>query len=369
MIGALLPEERFAKRRGVTRRLAKALASIPFLLALAPGCGGKAPAVSPDNPTEKPIDVTRGLGKIEADARALSPLVHSDLARRFLAAAKALPKIAPRMLHRDASTKRVVGAAAWANLEDREGFLNFPVDEEFFYNTKYGSPLAYARALDVLADAGATLAAGSAFFDFGYGGIGHLRLLASLGVRAVGVDVDPVLAALYAEPGDQGPIPGIEGPAGSLRLVHGSFPGDEAVAAQVSGPFDVIVSKNVLKKGYIHPDRPADEKFLIKLGVSDEVFLSAVAQRLRPGGFFLIYNICPAPSPPDKPFLPWSDGRSPFSREAFEAAGFSVRIFDRDDTEAIRKMGHALGWDRGEDAMDLEHDLSVIFTLVEKRGG
>ncbi len=30
-------------------------------------------------------------------------------------------------------------------------------------------------------------------------------------------------------------------------------------------------------------------------------------------------------------------------------------------------MAKLLEWDKGEDAMDLEHDLSVLYTLVEKR--
>src|SRR5207249_4308788 len=100
--------------------------------------------------------------------------------------------------------------------------------------------------------------------DFGYGYLGHLRLLASLGFDAVGVEVDPMLDALYAEPGDQGSIPGFGGArAGSLHVLHGRFPADAAVTRAVGSGYDVIVSKNVLKKGYIHPDRPADEKKLI----------------------------------------------------------------------------------------------------------
>ena len=33
---------------------------------------------------------------------------------------------------------------------------------------------------------------------------------------------------------------------------------------------------------------------------------------------------------------------------------------------AVRAMGHALGWDRGESSMDLENDLFGSYTLVEK---
>ncbi|MRG92343.1 class I SAM-dependent methyltransferase [Polyangium spumosum] len=330
-------------RKGL--RLA-AILSASFVLSACGGAPAPAPEASP--PPAAKADASQGIKRIRADADKLAPLVRSDLARRFLAAAPSLPAVAPRTLFAGTDKERVV-------------------DEEFYYHTRYGSPLAYTRALDVLGEAGATLPPGSRFFDFGYGGAGHLRMLASLGVHAAGVDVDPLLAALYAAPGDQGPIPGLSGAPGSVRLLHGGWPGDPELRAALAGPFDVIVSKNVLKKGYIHPDRPADEKMLIRLGVDDATFLRAVFDALRPGGFFLIYNICPAPTPPDKPFVPWSDGRSPFPREAYLAAGFEVRDIDRDDTEAIRKLGRALGWDQGEDAMDLENDLSVLYTLATRR--
>ena len=353
----------------MSTRLGLTVAALIVAPIVLPACGGAA-AREPIHATPSPpLDASKGTPRIRADADKLASFARTELARRFLSAAPSLPAVAPRTLYRDKEKKRAVDAKTWARLEDRDAFTPLPVDEEFYYNTRYGSPLAYTRALDVLGEAGATLPPGARFFDFGYGGAGHLRMLASLGVHAVGVDVDPLLAALYGEPGDQGVIPALSGAPGSLRLLHGSWPGDPQVRAAAAGPFDVIISKNVLKKGYIHPDRPADESKLIRLGVDDAAFLRAAFEALRPGGFFLVYNICPAPTPPDKPFVPWSDGRSPFPREAFVAAGFEVRDFDRDDTEAIRKLGRALGWDQGEDAMDLENDLSVLYTLAARPPG
>jgi SAM-dependent methyltransferase len=351
-------------------RMAALAGAVSALLAL--GCGAsELPAPSRDPPAARaaaPDEALGGVPRIRRDAALVARLVRSPLARRFLAATAALPRVAPRTVHRDAEKKRAITAAEAARLpaDERAAWTPFPVDEEFYYNTKYGSPLAYARPLDLLGEAGVAPEPGTRLFDFGYGGVGHLRLLASLGFDAVGVDVDPLLGALYAEPIDQGAIRGFEGPAGSLRLVHGSYPADGATARAVGGGFDVIVSKNVLKKGYVHPDRPAEERFLIDLGVDDATFLRTISGALRPGGFFLIYNICPAPTPPDQPFKPWTDGRSPFPPPAFEAAGLRVLAFDRDDAEAVRALGRALGWDRGEGAMDLENDLSVLYTLVER---
>ena len=140
--------------------------------------------------------------------------------------------------------------------------------------------------------------------------------------------------------------------------------------ANVGSGYRLVISKNVLKKGYIHPDRPVEnKKVLIDLGAPDDVVLKSFYDALEPGGFFLVYNICPALTPSDKPFVPWSDGRSPFTKEQIEKAGFEVVEFDRDDTDAVRKMGKLLGWDQpedGEPGMDLERDLSVLYTLMRK---
>ena len=137
--------------------------------------------------------------------------------------------------------------------------------------------------------------------------------------------------------------------------------------------YTLIISKNVLKRGYIHPERPvANPKKLVHLDVSDQAAIKAFYDALLPGGHFLIYNICPAPTPPDKPFVPWSDGRSPFTRADLQAAGFEVLELDVDDAAAVRGMGKALGWDQpedGEPGMDLVNDLSVLYTLLRKPGG
>src|SRR5205823_1475983 len=121
-----------------------------------------------------------------------------------------------------------------------------PADEEVYYNTKYGSPLSYSRPIDLLASRGVSFAPKTKLLDFGYGYVGHLRLLAGLGLDANGIDVDPMLRALYAEDGDQGVVDG----KGTVRLLDGEFPKDPRVVAAVGGGYDVILSKNVLKKGY-----------------------------------------------------------------------------------------------------------------------
>jgi len=280
-----------------------------------------------------------GVRAIRAEAAAVRPLVTTALAQRYLDAAARLPPV----------RKRVVPA----------GGARKVVDEEYYYTTRYGTPLAYVRPLELLARAGFTDVRGRRILDFGYGGIGQLLLLASLGADAVGVDVDPLLRAMYAE------RDGAFGD-GQVHTVDGRWPADAAVRAAVSGRYDLIVSKNVLKRGYIHPSQPVEERKIIRLGVDDEAFVRAAFDALVPGGRFLIYNLAPAPAPPGKPYIPWADGRSPFPRELFERVGFRVVAFEVDDTAAARAMAHALGWDRGPDAMNVANDLFGQYTLVER---
>jgi len=329
------------------------------------------PAVSAPTPEVDPWSLV-GVARIQNDAKRLDFFIQSDEGKRFLRSTTQLPQIAPRKIfvRPDKSKYYTEEQAQKESEEVRKTLLPYDVDEDKYYNTNYGSPLSYSRPLDVLFAHGLKLPAGSKVLDFGYGYIGHLRLLASMGMHTTGVDVWPLLPALYSFPGDQGDVTGPNGEKGSVRLLHGRFPAEKEIVATIGGGYRLIISKNVLKKGYIHPDRPVEnEKMRIDLGASDEVVLKSFLDALEPGGFFLIYNICPALTPPDKPFIPWSDGRSPFAKSQFEKAGFEVVEFEKDDTEAIRILGKTLGWDRpedGEPGMDLVNDLSVLYTLVRK---
>jgi hypothetical protein len=234
------------------------------------------------------------------------------------------------------------------------------VDEQLFYSSRYGSPLAYARALDLAVAAGFQGDVPSKIFDFGYGSIGHLRMLALTGHRCVGVDVAPLLKVLYADA--SGPLG-----KGSVELLDGRFPKEQELVAKTGKDFDLVISKNVLKRGYIHPTRDvSDKRMLIELGVDDDTFLDSVAEMLRPNGLFVIYNFCPAKSPADKPYVPWAEGESPFSREAFEKAGFDVLQFDVNDDREARRLAHALQWD-ASGGMDLEKDLFAWYTIARKR--
>jgi hypothetical protein len=165
---------------------------------------------------------------------------------------------------------------------------------------------------------------------------------------------------------DQGVIKNRRGREGRLRLVSGRFPADKAVALSVGAEYDLIISKNTLKRGYVHPERPVEAHRLLGLGVDDGRFVKALYDALKPGGRVMIYNICPAPSPSGAPYKNWADGRCPFAEEVWKSIGFRVIAFDRDDSKEIRNVAHALGWDKGESPIDLKTDLFAQYSLMEK---
>lgn len=308
---------------------------------------------------------------IQAEAERVLALVECKGTKAFLAATRALPVIGERAVLYDSKTREAVTAEEHARLapEERERFQPTPYGGDFYYTTRYGTPVAYARALDVIGKlaqgSGLDSLAGNRILDFGYGGIGHLRMLASLGCDAVGVDVDPLLHAYYRAE-DQGTIANSSGgPAGRLTLVHGRWPAEERVSTEVGGGYDLVLSKNVLKQGYVRPAQKVDPRMLVDLGVPPARFLAEVAKALKPGGIFAIYNLCPAPS--KERYIPWAYGESPFTREEFDAAGFELLAFDVDDRAQAQELGFALKWD--EQGMDLENDLFAWYTLARRRAG
>ena len=318
------------------------------------------PALAQDTTQAAPSRIAQ----LEEEARALAPLFKTPLVRDFLAAVPKLPAIQTRTVYRDSARTRAWSAREAARLPDtlRAKLVPRTLDEKFYYDTRYGSPLAYARALEVLGQNGVKSVRGMRVADFGCGMLAQLRLLAENGATTIGIDVDPLLPALYSEPGDQGAVG-----AGSVALAIGQWPATDEMRRAVGEGLDLFISKNTLKNGYLHPAEPVDPRMLVHLGVPDSEFVAALARAVKKGGRVLIYNLCPAPAPPGKPYIPWADGRCPFPRDMWTAAGFKVLEFDRDDSPAARAMGHALGWDQGEGGMKLESDLFATWSLFQRK--
>ncbi len=295
--------------------------------------------------------------QMKTEAQAVRPLVKSTLANQWLDQVSKLPEPTARVVYRSAS-KEFISEDAWSKLDSSTipAYKKVDVKSEFYYYTKYGTPLAYVRIWDLASQNGLDTLRGKRVVDYGYGGIGQLRLSASLGAEAVGVDVDSLLPALYSQSGDTGAFGD-----GSVRIVNGFWPG--SVGKEVGGNYDLFISKNTLKRGYIHPERKANPNYLITLGVSDEAFVKDVYDLLKPGGFFIVYNLSPAQNPPDKEFLPMADGRFPFDKALVEKVGFKVVAFDVNDDKFARAMGLAYGWGSNE---DMEKGIFAHYTILRK---
>ena len=327
----------------------------------------------PDAPARPAPAASPVLQKLADEAEALKPLAVSGVTLRLLEAVRSLPTVVPRKVFINESTREYFSAAERERLPDALRAKTVPVDldEYRYYYTKYGSPLAYLRPLEVAAANGLTDVAGKRIADFGYGSIGHLRLLASLGAHVTGIDPDSYLDALYSESSDQGAVPPARGTRrghpGTITLAHGYWPKDAPVVERVGQGFDAFISKNTLKKGYVKPERKTDRRQQVQLGVPDDAFVRTVFNALNPGGLFLIYNISPKQAEKGG-YNPQADGRSPFTREQFERAGFQVIAIDQVDDSAVRAVGRALGWDRTSsgEPMDLNQSIFAMYTLVKR---
>jgi SAM-dependent methyltransferase len=333
-------------------------------------------------PAESQPEPLVGKAAVIADANAMSATVTTSAAKAFLSQAENLPEIPARTLYRNKTTRLWLSAAQAEALPaaEREPLEAREIDENFYYAGRYGSPIAYTRALEILGTLGFTGAAATGsiesdgrgntgpaasykrtrILDFGYGAIGQVRLFGLLGADTVGVDVDPMLPVLYGDSADQGAI-GDNG--GKVTLVNGRWPSEPDAKAKVGVGFDLIISKNTLKNGYIHPAEPVDKRMTIDLGVSDDQFVREMFDALKPGGWVMIYNLCPAFAKPGEQYIPWADGKSPFPREMLEKIGFDVLAFDVVDDIPAREMGRALRWDRG---MDLETGLFCWYTVLRR---
>lgn len=324
-------------------------------------------ALAQDTPKEQAEPTPRDVLKEQAEA--IRPMMQTKFVAQMLDAVKALPAIEPRTIYYDAANKKAYTEAAAREVDEaaRESFKKLELGEQFYYFTRYGTPLASARAFDLAARASSNLneVRGTHIADFGYGTIGQLRLLASQGAHVTGIEVDPILETLYAD--ELGEVPHIDPSSGaapgSIKLITGNWPADASIKQAVGEGYDLFISKNTLKRGYIHPEREVDPRMLVHLEVDDATYVQAMYDMLKPGGVAIIYNICPKRSEPDEPYIPWSDGRCPFERDLLEKAGFTVLKFDEDDTEFCRTMARAFGWD---ESMDLENDLFAHYTLLRK---
>jgi len=318
---------------------------LALLLAAAPDAGAPPPPVLPE---------------IQRLAAKLATTEKTPWVKRWLEMAKELPPVTPRTYW---CAKDKSGCCAQKPKGEKRELVERTVDEAYFY-ARIADSLGYARAFEVLAKFGFT-PKGKKLLDFGYGNVGQLAMLARLGADARGIEVDPLLPLAYAS--TVGPVTAKDGTKGHLAVYDGYFPTDAKLVKAVGTGYALFLSKNTLKRGYIHPQQPVPDKQRIHLG-EDAAFLQAVHDLLAPKGLFFIYNLSPAQAPPGQPYKQMADGVCPFSKKDLEAAGFEVLAFDVVDDGPARAMGHVLEWDQDpSQPWDLKTDLFAWYTLVRKK--
>jgi len=308
---------------------------------------------------------------IRAEARALRPLAESALGRAFLDASAELPPMVAREVWFDRVRRSALSPAAYDSLveSERVGYRKIDVTEDWYYRL-YSSPLAYLRALDFASEAGMTSADGARIADFGFGNMGQVRALASMGAHVTGIEIGGMLDAMYRLPDDRGPFAREKsaggGKPGHVQLVFGQYPSNEAITKQVGTGYDLFMSKNTLKLGYIHPERETDPRNLVHLGVDDSTYVACVHDALEPGGLFLIYNLYGQQSLPGESYKPWATGACPFDRGLMERAGFEIVKWNGDDSNKAREMGRALGWNANMDDSTFVKEFNAMVTVARR---
>lgn len=308
---------------------------------------------SPDGP----------LVTLKSDAKALGGVYESVLAQQMLDEAGSLPVLESRVVYAAWRPNRGFTQSQYNDLDEqeREGLREISIETADYYSTFYGTPLVYARMLDLASQyAPAFTVDGAKIMDLGYGQLGQLRLWAQMGADVVGVEIDPILTAIYDGCGAVDDLDGDPMTSGSVSLIEGAWPNDETCRDEVGSGYDLIVSRNLLKRGYVKP-AARNPAFPVPVGweMSDAEILGHVFDLLNPDGLVIIESLGPKPDPAK----PWSDITNPWAQQAWIDAGFEVLAHDEDESQYARAMGKAIGW--GE-RMNLETDLFGVYSVYRK---
>ena len=193
-------------------------------------------------PTAPPTEL------IMQNAAAIQPQASSPFAKSLLAGFGFLQPHAPTVVWYNKETRTALPAAEASKMTEAQltGYTKRDVDDNFYYFTRYGTPVAFVRPVEILGKAGVKGADGLKLVDFGFGSIGQLRALAYMGADVTGIEVNPILQVIYArEPGQVTRCAAAgKGKDGSISLAFGQFPKEPAMVKKVGGGYDVFISKS-----------------------------------------------------------------------------------------------------------------------------
>ncbi len=295
------------------------------------------------------------------DAENLRDVYTSPQAQQMLDEVRHLPVCEPRTIYAAFRPNRAVSADQYEQLpeEEQQKLRELNINPSNYYATFYGSPLVYARTLDLLHQYAPDFTINNAnIIDLGYGQLGQLRLWAQMGANVTGVEIDPILTTIYDNCEAVGDLN--QPNAGSVTLIEGSWPNQESTRNQVGDGYDLFISRNLLKHGYVKPEK-LNPNFPPPVGweMTDAEMLGHLYDILNPGAIVIIESLGPKPDPSK----PWSDISNPWPESAWTKAGFTVLAHDQDESTYARTMGAALGWD---ERMNLETDLFGVYSVYQK---
>ncbi|RNC82450.1 MAG: methyltransferase domain-containing protein [Phycisphaera sp.] len=308
---------------------------------------------------------------LAAEAARVEEVVGNEAVLEWLGKAKELPEVKgatlfvgprePGGFDREVYTAQQATDFSESDLID---FREVTYGPTRYYATNYGSPIAYAPALIAAAEAGGF----DSFrfkrvLDFGYGQIGQLEMLARCGATVCGVEADPVIDTLYRSTRLSDVVVAEDGTRGSLTLALGEWFSDWRLRQKLGGRFDVIIARNVLKRGYVQPEEPMPGFDPIDIGGEPEDAARAIYNALEEGGVAVVYNLGGgAWRGEDGSYNAPADVRDPLGREAWEAAGFEIVHYQANGSQLMRKVASLIS------QKDLsEFDLyNVLYTVVRK---
>jgi SAM-dependent methyltransferase len=309
--------------RGTNRAMRRSTRARLIALCLTAACSRRVPSTGlPSLPSEESGDSPERPAFAQRTSE-IAPLFAGGLGERYVLKALALPPVKRRIVYRDRGAVHTWSAGEAMKQSDSQSLMPVAVSVDTFYARACGTPFEDARALDLVAPPGLTDLTSKRALVLGCVAMSELWMLASLGADAVGVDPDPEIVALYT--GAPLPFsPNVSG-GGRVTFTPSRFFSDPAARSSIGGGFALVVSRNTLSRGRVHPTRPAPAR--IDLGMDDDAFARSLFDALAPGGRAILYNTGVAP--PGAPLLPENDLRSAFDRATWERAGFVDHDSDR----------------------------------------
>lgn len=305
------------------------------------------------------------------EAQRVSEVVTHPAATEWLEKAGELPEamgaalfIGPR---EPGGFEREVYTAQQALALSEEELADFRVVEygpDRYYATNYGSPIAYAPMLELAAlHAGIESFKGQRILDLGYGQLGQLEMLARCGAKVVGIEIDPVIDTLYRTTRLSDQVQAADGTRGRVRLLLGDWFNDWDLQRDAGPGFDIILCRNVLKRGYVQPEEPMPGFDPIDVGGEPVDGALHIFHALNEGGIAVVYNLGAGyHRRDDGSYHAPADIRDPFGEDAWKEAGFEILAFEEEGSDLMREVGVRLGWG----TMDELADFNVLYTIVRR---